>query len=339
MLALYRSGRQAEALDAYRKARLALAEDFGLEPSPALRRLEHRILAHDASLELERFNSASARAPADQRRRGLLAVASDESGLDALLSIAAPLASLPGRELIVARLVRDERELPDAVASLAERSAGLTQSARTAAFTTDEPAADVIRLATSYDVDLVLLNAPGDVAGTRLPPDVAALFEHSPADVGLTGPTPVDWGAGSGVFVPFGGVEHDWAALELGAWLASATGMPLRLVGGRADPERGRRDASRLLAHASLAVQRLVGVSASPLLAALSADALIEAVEVATIVVAGVSARWRGEGIGAIRRALFAGTRRPLVVVRGGPRPGGLAPRDVRTRFSWSLEA
>jgi hypothetical protein len=138
--------------------------------------------------------------------------------------------------------------------------------------------------------------------------------------------------------VPFGGAEHDWAALELGAWLASAGGTPLRLVGASADPERGRRDASRLLAHASLAVQGLVGVSASPLLAELSADGLIKAVEDATVVVAGLSSRWRSEGIGATSRALLEGTRLPLVVVRGGPRPGGLAPRDVRTRFSWSLE-
>jgi hypothetical protein len=224
------------------------------------------------------------------------------------------------------------------VASLENRRGELAETARTAAFTSDEPAADVIRLATAYDVELVLVSMPGHIGATQLPPDVAALLEHSPADVALVGAAAVDWKEGSGVFVPFGGAEHDWAALELGAWLASAAGTPLRLVGGRADPERGRRDASRLLAHASLAVQGLVGVSASPLLAEISAEALIEAVEDATIVVAGMSARWRSEGIGTIRRALLGGTRRPLVVVRGGPRPGGLAPRDVRTRFSWSLE-
>ena len=80
-----------------------------------------------------------------------------------------------------------------------------------------------------------------------------------------------------GVYVPFGGGEHDWAALELGAWLASATGAPLRLVGTRADPRSGRRDASRLLADASLAVQRVVDVDAAPVLADPD-DALVEAV-------------------------------------------------------------
>ncbi|HXV56336.1 MAG TPA: BTAD domain-containing putative transcriptional regulator, partial [Gaiellaceae bacterium] len=52
MLALYRSGRQAEALAAYQEARRALADELGIEPSPALRDLERRILRQDASLDL-----------------------------------------------------------------------------------------------------------------------------------------------------------------------------------------------------------------------------------------------------------------------------------------------
>jgi len=50
MLALYRSGRQADALAAYREARSAL-DDLGLEPSPDLRSLEQRILRHDPELD------------------------------------------------------------------------------------------------------------------------------------------------------------------------------------------------------------------------------------------------------------------------------------------------
>jgi DNA-binding SARP family transcriptional activator/tetratricopeptide (TPR) repeat protein len=50
MLALYRSGRQAEALDVYRATRARLVEQLGLEPGPALRELEGAILRHDASL-------------------------------------------------------------------------------------------------------------------------------------------------------------------------------------------------------------------------------------------------------------------------------------------------
>jgi len=63
MLALYRSGRQADALDAFREARRVFSDELGLEPGPELRRLQEAILAHDPSL---------AAAPADRRRRGNL---------------------------------------------------------------------------------------------------------------------------------------------------------------------------------------------------------------------------------------------------------------------------
>jgi predicted ATPase/DNA-binding SARP family transcriptional activator len=50
MLALYRSGRQADALAAYTDARATLVEELGLEPGAALRELQRRILAHDPAL-------------------------------------------------------------------------------------------------------------------------------------------------------------------------------------------------------------------------------------------------------------------------------------------------
>jgi DNA-binding SARP family transcriptional activator len=51
MLALYRSGRQADALRAYRQAATTLGEELGIEPSPELRRLEEAILVQDPDLE------------------------------------------------------------------------------------------------------------------------------------------------------------------------------------------------------------------------------------------------------------------------------------------------
>jgi DNA-binding SARP family transcriptional activator len=76
ILALYRSGRQADALEAYRSTRQMLDEKLGLEPSPALRELERAILRHDPALAAKTPQQI---APATRRRRrrvvGLVAAA------------------------------------------------------------------------------------------------------------------------------------------------------------------------------------------------------------------------------------------------------------------------
>jgi YVTN family beta-propeller protein len=68
MLALYRAGRQADALDAYRRARRALVAELGLEPGPALRELERQMLAQDPALDPEPQPLARARPPTPRRR-------------------------------------------------------------------------------------------------------------------------------------------------------------------------------------------------------------------------------------------------------------------------------
>ena len=332
MLALYRAGRQADALDVYRATRKRLVETLGLEPTSALQALERAILGHDPSLEPVRT------APEPAPGRAILVAAYGTARLDPLLAVAEPLGLLPGRELIVACLLEQERDLEQAAAAVSARRASLRGAVRTAVFTTRDLPEDVVRLVDANDVELMLLGAVGGLDGDRLREDVAAVLERSPADVGVLSAPEGEIG-GAGVFVPFGGGEHDWAALELGAWYASATGDSLSLVGTKAESSSARRDASRLLADASLAVQRVVGVEARPLLADPTEDALVASVAGARLVVAGISARWRREGIGAMRRALVRHAQPPVLLVHRGPRPGGLAPRESRTRFSWTLES
>src|SRR5262249_43574672 len=53
MLALYRAGRQAEALELYRRTRRRFIEELGIEPGPALKELERSILRHEIAPELQ----------------------------------------------------------------------------------------------------------------------------------------------------------------------------------------------------------------------------------------------------------------------------------------------
>ena len=54
MLSLYRSGRQAEALEAYRRAREVFADELGIDPGRNLQDLEAAVLSHDPNLDWNR---------------------------------------------------------------------------------------------------------------------------------------------------------------------------------------------------------------------------------------------------------------------------------------------
>ena len=70
MVALYRCGRQPEALAAYQAGRRTMVEELGIEPSPALQRVERAILGHHAWLDPPpRAMPPDARAQAEDRRR------------------------------------------------------------------------------------------------------------------------------------------------------------------------------------------------------------------------------------------------------------------------------
>jgi DNA-binding SARP family transcriptional activator len=331
MLALYRDGRQVDALAAYRETRRRLVDEVGIEPAPRLQALERRILAQDPGLDLDDQRP--------RRARTVLVVPTCEASLAPLVAIAEPLAQRREDELLVAVLVGDGEALAQATRharSIGER-AGVTL--RIATFVSDDRGADAVRLAAEQDVAVLVCDAAEELLTTGgRPPDLDAVLTGAACDVALVAGCERP-SAGDAVLVPFAGHEHDWAAIELGAWLAGARGLPLRLVGTRAEPGGGRRDASRLLAHASLALQRGLGVAADPALVAPGADGIVEAAEDAAAVVVGLSERWRREGLGPVRAAVARRARPPVVFVRAGVRPSGLAPPEALTRFTWSSAA
>ncbi|HZT44885.1 MAG TPA: AfsR/SARP family transcriptional regulator [Gaiellaceae bacterium] len=330
MLALYRSGRQADALERYQALRRLLDEELGLEPGELVKDLQKAILGHDPSLA-----SPDRPGPIAQVKAVLVALDGPGGELERLLALAAPLVqSDPARELVIARVVAAD-ELSEATSALSARTAELATeriAARAAAFASSSPGADIARLASRHEADLVVARLPSD----SLDDETLRLLEKAPCDVALLvagGGQP----AAGAVLVPFGAGEHDWSALELGTWIARATDRPLRVVGAAPDTAADGQDASRLLADASLIVQRTAGIAAEPLLARRGRETLATLADGAGLLVVGLSERWRAEGLGRVRSELAASPPAPTVFVRRGVRPGGLAPAESRTRFTWSL--
>ena len=305
MLALYRSGRQAEALERFREGRRRLVDELGIEPSPSLQELERAILRHDPALD-------DSGAPRATPRGSVICVGAE------LVDLLAPLCA-DGRELIVVEIAASADELSEGAAALERIRAKLLAGgveARTLCFTSNAPDDDLARLAEEQEAELLV------VSGSAAP-------EAAQCDVAIAPRPELSFQPEGPVLVPFGGDREEWAALELGAWLARAHGLPLRLLGAEASGEK--RDASRLLASASLALQRFAGTASEPVLVAPGAEGILA--ERGSVLVASLPA---GE-LDRTRQALAERTTIPLLLVRGGLRPGGLAPEHTLTRFSWSL--
>src|SRR5215208_1966734 len=86
MLALYRSGRQVEALESYRDSQRTLDEELGLEPGPRLQRLERSILSHDPAIDAP---PATRPVAAVRRHRGGAAIVALGGALLLAVAIAA----------------------------------------------------------------------------------------------------------------------------------------------------------------------------------------------------------------------------------------------------------
>ena len=333
MLALYRAGRQSDALAAYRAAHRRLSDELGLEPAAELQALEQAILRHDPELQAPRRAIAP---PAGEPDRNIVVFGAAVDRLEPLLALATALAGAGASTGIVVTVAVPERELEEATAALAARAGALRAqglTARSAAFTSPAPGEDVARLSERHDAELLLTEADD----APLHGDVRAILDRARCDVAvhLRRSGPVRAGP---VVVPFGAAEHDWAALELGVRVARGLDAPLRLAGAAGGGANGR-NASRLLADASLIIQRQAGMAAQPLLTTPGRSGLREVARDAGLLVVGLSERWREEGLGAARSELVAAPPAPVVLVRRGEHPGELTPTDARTRFGWSLTA
>jgi hypothetical protein len=249
----------------------------------------------------------------------VLAVCTDSS---APAAVAERLAAASDGEAVAVGLVRAGGDLAGTTAQLRATA----PSARVAAFTTDDPAGDAVRLAAEQDAAILLLAIP---ATREIDERAATVLRAAACDVAMVAG---DHGPSAGpVAVPFSGHSHDWAAAELGAWLGHGA---VTLLGVRS--RDGARDASRLLASASLALQRGAGVRTETQLTGDGVVGILEAAAGAAALVVGLSERWQTEGLGKARARLLRDAPCPVLLVRRGIRPSGLAPPEARTRFTWS---
>ncbi|HEY1520301.1 MAG TPA: cation:proton antiporter [Solirubrobacteraceae bacterium] len=291
--------------------------------------------------------------------RSILVAPETDAAIAQLVALAEPLArSGQGREMIIARLVRPPRgagagvrgglqsenlaleQASREINELREKLASDGVVARGVALTSTNPGSDLAHIVEREPVDLVLTEGRRRLIGEGVPlGDVTELLEHASSDVAVLVARegdPIELGPDKPVLVPFGGAEHDWAALELGSWLAASSGAPLKLLGAAGQTDEGK-SVTRMLADAGLLVQQATGISTEPLVVAGGRDGILEAADGAGLLVLGLSDRWRREGLGSTRSAIAGAASAPVLFVRRGTRPGLFAPKENVTQFRWSM--
>jgi hypothetical protein len=291
--------------------------------------------------------------------RSILVAPQTDGAVEQLVTLAEPLArSEPPRELIIARLVEPSRgagagvraglttenlrleRTSRAINEVRARLAAERVVARGVALSSTNPGSDLVHIVEREPVDLVLVEGRRRLIGEGVPlGEVSVLLERAACDVAVLvaregAEIPV--GPEHPILVPFGGAEHDWAALELGSWLASTTDAPLKLMGAAGRTDEGT-SVTRMLADAGLLVQQATGIATEPLVVSGGRDGIVSAATGAGLLVVGLSDRWRREGLGPTRSEIAKAAPAPVLFVRRGTRPGLFAPRENVTQFRWSM--
>ncbi len=101
VLALYRSGRQADALRAYARARGTLVDELGIDPGPDLRRLEQQILTQDPALD---WRPPATEHPVDDSRANVSQPATPTVSARAAAPLPMPVTALVGRQAETAKV-------------------------------------------------------------------------------------------------------------------------------------------------------------------------------------------------------------------------------------------
>ena len=313
---------------------------------PALRLIDRRgTLAVQAEAEV----ADAGREPVQSG--AILVACQDAKNLSSLVAFGRALANdrETGREIILVRLLepsptgarwsRDRQALAVARGELQQQVDALSSSnfrSRAVSLISAHLGDDLSRLARDEKVDVVLTDGRRSLTTDDLPGGaVGALLRDAECDVGVL----VDRGQSVGidathpVVVPFGGSDHDWAAVEIGARLADANGARLRLVGVA---EAAGRDVGEELAFASTAVQSVSGVVAESVVVDSGGSRMLAAAADAGLLVIGLSRRWREEGLGSVRRQIASEATVPMLFVRRGVRSGLIAPSGSISEFGWS---
>jgi YVTN family beta-propeller protein len=177
IVALYRAGRQTEALEVYRDIRNHLTSELGLEPGPELRELQARILKHDPSLVARKDEVGAAIAPTLTRRRS--ARRALFLGVTLLLAVAAVAGIVRGAQNAGVSALDGRLQVP-AIGELAIPSGRPQSAAGLSAIPSDIIAGAAADWATSYD----------DGTLTRIDPATAAVVQtilvgHGPAGIAI----------------------------------------------------------------------------------------------------------------------------------------------------------